>query len=159
MKKFEYTNNMPYTYDPTHKGAKYLIGDAYKNAGEWFESIAKFHRGYDYMVNPATSYDEGSDIEEMNASVKSGGASLACVYGPDMETILDTYFANVHSTLWIYMVNVGEEITEYHMNADEFREFLENWAGLSRESGSNLLKVRIKKTSGKMLHWLDKKVG
>lgn len=158
MKKITYTNTMPYTYDPNHSGAHYMIGDAYKNNGELLESIAKFHRGYDYLVNPATSYDEGSDIEELNASVKSSGASLASVYGPDFDSIIKTYFANVHSTLWIYMVKIDEEITEYHMNAEEFKEFLYNWAGLAKESGSQLQKIRIKKTSGIMVKWLENRV-
>ena len=98
MTSITYTNNMPYSYDPTHRGAHYMIGNAYKNNGEFLESVAKFHRGLEYLVNPATSYDNGSDIEELNASVKSSGASLACVYGFDMKTILDTSFANVHSS-------------------------------------------------------------
>lgn len=157
MKVITYTNAMPYTYDPNHRGAHYMIGDAYKNNGEWFESVAKFHRGLDYMVNPNTSYDTGSDIEELSASVKSSGASLASVYGNSFTQILDTYFANVHSTLFIYMVAVDDEITEYHMNAKEFREFTTEWAGLARESGSHLLKIRFKKTSNKMLKWLDER--
>lgn len=158
MKKIAYTNTMRYTYDPMHKGAHYLIGDAYKNYGEFCESVAKYHRGLDYIVNPATSYDEGSDIESMNASVKSSNASLACVYGPDFDTIVNTYFANVHSTLWIYMNIIDDEVTEFHMNATEFREFLNAWAGLAKESGSGLQKIRIKKTSGKMLKWLEDRV-
>ena len=44
------------------------------------------------------------------------------------------------------------------MNATEFREFLENWAGLTKESGSENLKVRIKKTSGKMIKWMEERV-
>lgn len=158
MTTYTYTNTMPYEYRPEHKGAPYFFGNAYKNNGELLESIAKFHRGLDYLVNPATSYDEGSDIESLNASVKSSGASLASVYGNTKEQIIDTYFANVHSTLWIYMVKVDEQITEYHMNADEFRDFLNNFATLATESGSHLLKVRFKKTSGKMLRWLDERV-
>ena len=158
MTSITYTNNMPYSYDPTHRGAHYMIGNAYKNNGEFLESVAKFHRGLEYLVNPATSYDNGSDIEELNASVKSSGASLACVYGFDMKTILDTYFANVHSTLWIYMVQIDDEITEYHMNAAEFRTFLETWAKLAKESGSGLLKIRMKAKSGKMIRWLEDQV-
>lgn len=158
MTTINYTNTMPYSYDPAHKGAHYLIGDAYKNAGEWFESVAKFHRGYDYLVNPATSYDMGSDIEELNASVKSSGASLANVFGNNFDQIRDTYFANVHSTLFIYMVAIDDQITEYHMNADEFKEFINEWAGLARDSYSHLLKIRFKKTSGKMIKWLEERV-
>lgn len=157
MKKYSYTNTMPYAFDPNHTRAHYLIGDKYKNHGEWLESVAKFHRGLEYIVNPATSYDEGSDIESLNASVKSSGASLACIYG-DYEAIKATYFANVHSTLWIYMENIGEEIAEYHMDRGEFEEFLDNFSELARESGSHLTKIRIRKTSLKMLRWLEERV-
>ena len=160
MKKITYANTMPYIYAPERGGAKYSMdgGKSFKNAGEWLESVAKFHRGLDYLVNPATSYDTGSDIESLNASVKSSNASLACLYGQTFEQIVNTYFANVHSTLWIYMAAIDDEIVEYHMDAAEFRLFLENFAGLAVESGSHLTKVRIKKTSGKMLHWLDERV-
>lgn len=158
MNKYTYTNNMPYEYDPTHKGAHYLIGGAYKNSGEFAESVAKFHRGLDYMVNPATSYDEGSDIESLNASVKSSGASLGCIYGATADDIINTYFANVHSTLWIYVSNTNDEITEYHMNANEFREFLKEWGYTAKESGSHLTKVRLKKESLKMINWLEARV-
>lgn len=158
MKKYTYTNTMPYTYDPAHRGAPYLIGDAYKNHGEFLESVAKYHRGLDYMVNPATSYDEGSDIESLNASVKSSKCSLAQVFGPDFDTILDTYMANVHSTLWIFMVDIGEEITEYHMSASEFYNFTCMFGYMTRASGSHLLKIRYKAVSGKMLKWLEEKV-
>ena len=158
MKNITYTNTMPYTYDPNHSGAHFLIGNAYKNNGEFAESVAKFHRGLEYLVNPATSYDTGSDIEELNASVKSSGASLARVYGNTMEQILDTYFANVHSTLWIYISVIDDEVTEYHMNATEFREFLEEWGTLAKESGTRLTKVRLKKESAKMVRWLEARV-
>lgn len=159
MKKITYTNAMPFTYDPTHRGAHYLIGDKYKNHGEWCESVVKFHRGYDYLVNPATSYDKGSDIEEMSASVKSSNASLASVYGATYEIIKNVYFANVHSTLWIYVQDVGDEIIEYHMNREEFEIFLDEFHEMSHESGTNLQKVRIRKTSGKMMRWLEERVG
>lgn len=156
MKKYEYTNTMPYTYDPAHKGAHYLIGEAYKNHGEYLESVAKYHRGLEYLVNPNTSYDTGSDIESLNASVKSSGASLASIYGT-YENIVETYFANVHSTTWIYMVDFEENIIEYHMNADEFREFLDNFHEVTKASGSHLTKVRIRKTSKAMMNWLEER--
>ena len=157
MKKYTYTNTMPFTYDPNHRGAHYLIGERYKNHGEWLESVAKWHRGLDYLVNPATSYDAGSDIESMNASVKSAGCSLACVYGLSYEVIKKIYFANVHSTLWIYIQDIGEEIVEYHMNKKEFEEFLDNYHELTVESGSHLTKVRLRK-SIKILKWLEERV-
>ena len=149
---------MPYEYDPNHSGAHYLIGGKYKNNGEFAESVAKYHRGLDYLVNPATSYDNGSDIESLNASVKSSGASLARVYGNTKDEILNTYFANVHSTLWIYVSKVDDEITEYHMNAEEFKAFLEAWGEIAKESGTHLQKVRLKKESKKMMAWLEARV-
>lgn len=157
MNKVTYTNTMEYTYEPTHAGAHYKIGNAYKNHGEYLESVAKYHRGLDYLVNPNTSYDTGSDIEEMRASVKSSGASLARIYGNTLEQILNVYFANVHSTLWIFINDMGEEITEYHMNKEEFREFLYEFGTLARENKTHLIKVRLKKVSGKMLKWLDER--
>lgn len=163
MKKIEYRIEIPFTYDASHKGAPYSLdgGLTHKNNGEFCESNAKYHRGLDYKVNPATTFDKGSDIESLNASVKSSGASLACVYGMDKETILDEYFTRVHSTLWIYMVNIeNETMIEYHMNAKEFRTFLNEWSGLAVESGKEKrYKVRIKKTSGKMIKWLEERVG
>lgn len=160
MKKYEYTNTMNYIFDNERKGSKYSMDNrnSWKNHGEFLESVAKFHRGLEYLVNPATSYDTGSDIEEINASVKSSNASLACIYGNTKEQIIEEYFKNVHSTLWIFMVDVDEQIIEYHMNAKEFKEFLEEWATTAVESGSHLTKVRIKKTSGKMVKWLEEKI-
>lgn len=160
MKKYEYTNTMDYIFDATRSGSKYSMdnGNTWKNHGEWCESVAKFHRGLDYLVNPATSYDEGSDIEELNASVKSSNASLASVYGNSKEQIINKYFENVHSTLWIFVTNVGEEIIEYHMNAEEFRTFLENWATTAVESKTHFTKVRLKKVSGIMIKWLEEQV-
>ena len=157
MKKYEYTNTMPYIYDSERAGAKYSMdgGESFKNHGEFLESAAKFHRGLEHLVNPATSYDTGSDIESMSASVKSSNASLACLYGNSFEQIVNEYFKNVHSTLWIFMIDIDEQIIEYHMNAAEFKKFLEAWAGTAVESGSHLTKVRIKKVSGKMVRWLE----
>ena len=157
MIKITYVNTMPYAYEPDRKGSKYLIGDAYKNHGEWLESVAKFHRGLEYLVNPNGAYDNSSDIESLNASVKSTGASLARVYGNSYEQIKETYFANVHSTLWIYIQDIGEEIVEYHMNRKEFEEFLDNHHELAVESGSHLTKVRLRKNM-KMLKWLEERV-
>lgn len=157
MKKFTYTNYMPFSYDPSRKGAKYLIGDKYKNHGEFLESIAKFHRGLDYLVNPTTSWDTGSDIESIHASVKSSKSSLARLYGNSFEEIKKSYFANVASTCWIFMVDIGDEITEYHMDATEFSEFLDAFGATGIESGSHLMKIRIQAVSKKMLVWLEER--
>lgn len=157
MKKFTYTNNMPYSYEPDHKGAKYKIGETYKNHGEFLESVAKFHRGLDYLVNPNTSWDTGSDIESLNASVKTAGASLGRIYGNSYEDISKIYFENVHSSLWIFIQDFGDEIVEYHMNKEEFSEFLFLFHEMAIESGSHLTKVRLRKNQ-KMIQWLEERV-
>ncbi len=155
MFKYTYINYMPFSYDPSRKGSKYLIGDKYKNHGEFLESVAKFHRGLDYLVNPTTSWDTGSDIESLHASIKSSKSSLARVYGPSFEAIKETYFANVASTTWIFMIDIGDEITEYHMNASEFSDFLDAFGATGIESGSHLMKIRIQGVSKKMIVWFE----
>lgn len=155
MFKMMYEIKMPYEYHADRKGAKYKIGEAFKNGGEFLESVAKCARGLDYLVNPTTNFDEGSDIESEHASVKSGKASLACLYGESFEEIVAEYFARVASTKWIYMVQIDESVIEYHMNKTEFAEFINEWGAIGIESGSHRKKVRIKATSGKMVAWLE----
>ena len=43
------------------------------------------------------------------------------------------------------------------MNKEEFREFLYEFGTLARENKTYLIKVRLKKVSGKMLKWLDER--
>lgn len=160
MKKVEYTNIMSYIFDADRRGSKYSMdgGETYKNHGEFCESIVKFHRGLEYLVNPTTKWNEGSDIESLNASVKSSNATLASIYGNTPQQILDVYFNDVHSTLWIFVVDIDNEITEYHMNKEEFKEFMDFWGEFATASGSHLKKMRIKKVSGKMIKWLEERV-
>ena len=159
MTKITYTNEMPYKFNNERRGSKYYIGEAWKNHGEFLESAVKYHLGLDYLVNPATSYDNGSDIESLSASVKSSGASLACIYADTKEEILETYFKNVASNLWIWVVDIDNEITEYHMNRAEFKKFCDKWSGLARESGKVLrYKLRFKSSSATMIRWLEEQI-
>ena len=159
MTKFTYSIEMPYTYHPEKSGAKYCIGEnKYCNCGEFLESVAKFHRGLDYIVNPTTKWDKGSDIESEHASVKSGKASLACLYGDNLTAILDEYFARVASTKWIYMVMVDDTVTEYHMDAKEFRAFCERFGRVVPESHTHKMKVRLLPTSTKTIHYMEERV-
>lgn len=152
-----YRNDMPYIFDGERTGAKYSLdnGKTWKNHGEFLESAVKYHLGLEYLVNPATSYDTGSDIEELNASIKSSKATLASLYGNSYDEIVSRYFETVRSSHWIYVIELDEQIVEYHMNAKEFKEFLDNWARLQRESNCDKLKVRIKTTSSKMIKWFE----
>lgn len=161
MLKIKVVRIPEYSYNSEHKGAPFMVNGKYCNFGNLSECVCNYHYtgvfGYDTNAVP---FDEGSDIETLGISVKSSGASLACLYGADKNAIIDEYFSRVHSTRWAYVVSLDSEWIIYEMNATEFRMFLDEWAGLAVESGKvKRYKVRIKKTSGKMLEWLDERVG
>lgn len=158
MTRIEYKIEMAYEFHPERSGAKYKIGNAFKNGGEFLESVAKHHRGLDYLVNPNTSWDTGSDIESEHASVKSGKASLCRIHGETFEEIFTRYFEGVASTKWIYMIQVDDNAVEYHMNKEEFAEFVKTWGRLGVESGKHEKKIKILATSMKMVRWLEERV-
>lgn len=148
-----YKNTMEYTFDNSRSGAKYNINGKWANHGEFLESVAKCYRGLDYVVNPNTSYDNGSDIEELKMSIKSSKATLASIYGNDFLEIVNTYFENVHSEVFTYMIDDDEMITEYQMNKAEFLQFVLRFAKLDKAK-ENLYKVRFSATTKKMVEWL-----
>lgn len=157
MIKVEYLIKMEYTFNSNHKGAHYSMdgGKTYKNHGEFCESAAKFQRGLEYLVNPATSFDTGSDIEQIHASVKTPGASLACIYGDNMEEILIQYFKKVKSTLWIIMIMDNNKMFEYHLNQTEFKNFLQKFGRLDMDSKAKKNKIRIKNLTKSMVSYLE----
>jgi len=160
MYKINYSVKSEYGYNPEHKGAPYVVNGKHCNFGNLCECVASEWAGSGFGYDTkAVPFDMGSDIESRSASVKSSGASLACLYGTDKNAIISEYFARVHSTEWIYVAELDGEFNLYIMNADEFKSFLTEWAGLARESDGERFKVRFKKTSGKMLNWLDERVG
>lgn len=103
---------------------------------------------------------EGSDIPEYNLSVKSAKFSLCSgghLRGESLGEMLDDFFARVASTRFAY-VTVTYEV--YEMDKREFREFLEMFGTLSRESTSNGGKTKIKgkHESKAMLEWFALRV-
>ena len=160
MKKTTYNCPIVYRYEPTKAGAKYSIdGIRYCNLGQLLESIAKAHRGLEYFNNPTTKWNEGSDIESEKASVKSGKASLATIYGESVEAILDIFCQGVASEKFIYMVMIDNQVSEYEMNLAEFREFVAKFGRLVRESGSTKTKIQLLQTSHKTIAYLEERVG
>ena len=163
MKKVTYINPLNYTYDAKHPMSHYLIEDSkdYKNGGELLQSIAKKHRGlFISDKNPTTSFSNGSDIEEENASVKSSGCSLGRgLRGNTAHELIVDYFTNVASTLFIYILmnEESQEVTEYHMNKSEFGAFVNLFAYLHYESGNHNLKINIRNTSKKMVAWFEER--
>ena len=155
MKKNTYEINIAYTFDPAHKGANYTFdGEHWTNGGEFAEIITKSVLGFKPEKDANTRYDKASDIEEINASVKSSRFTLAnCVLADTFAESVNKYFETVHSTLWIYTVVVEDTAILYHMNKKEFEEFVNTFCFLNERKV-----VRCKATSGKMIKWLEEKI-
>lgn len=157
MKKSVFTMNFHFEYDPAHRGAPYsLDGEHYMNAGEFAEVADKLCKGFGSSKDANTPFDKGSDIAETMTSVKSSKATLTgAQIGYDFESIKKCYFAKVHSTNWDYVVIMDDTLMVYNMDAAEFEDFMDNWATYSKDRNV----IRFKATSGKMLNWLDERVG
>lgn len=101
-----------------------------------------------------------SDLEQIKASVKADGFSLADAR-TNMGETFDEKWADfrkrVASRLFIY---VTAENTAYYMNIDEFETFVKKWCYLSTESSKNGggKKIRCKHESQKMRDWLAAQV-
>jgi hypothetical protein len=141
-----------FIYDASRKGAKFSFDGAHwMNAGEFMECAIKWAFGYAAHKDANARFDVASDIPEMNASVKSSKASLTnMALAPTFEESVNVYFANVHSTCFIYGVIIDGQLTVYEMDAATFRSFIYHWASLN-ERGV----IRFKATSGKMIQWLE----
>ena len=162
MTKNIYANTLP--YEMTNKsGAKYRLPDKEKGAnhGELCESVAKWHLGLYTPNNPNTSYDKGSDIEELKASVKSSHASLGRTFGDAKNTseAIRYYFKHVHSTLfiWVEFDEVNQIVTEYHMNKKEFGKFIRQfmYCHMSETSKDHKMEIRFPSTSKKLIAWFE----
>lgn len=155
MKKATYEINVAYTFDPAHKGANYTFdGEHWTNGGEFAEVITKSVLGFEAKKDANTRYDVASDIEEINASVKSSRFTLVNFSLADtFEESIERYFETVHSTQWIYTVVIEDMVTLYYMNKREFSDFLFTFTALNERNV-----VRCKATSGKMLKWFEERI-
>lgn len=154
MKKLTAEIKIAYTFNPEHKGANYTFdGEHWTNGGEFAEIITKSILGFEAKKDANSHYDEASDIEELNASVKSSRFTLVNFALADtFKESVDKYFETVHSTLWIYTVIIEDTATLYYMNKEEFKEFLYKFTSLNERKV-----VRCKATSGKMIAWFESK--
>lgn len=141
-----------YQFDAMRKGAKYTFdGIHWMNAGEFKEAEAKGSLGYEAHKDGNTAYNMGSDIPELNASVKSSKASLTNMKLADtFEESIKVYFENVHSNLFIWVEIVDEDVVLYMMNAEEFELFIRKFSALN-ERGV----IRFKATSSKLVSFLE----
>lgn len=154
MKKISTLTTIKYTFDPNRKGAKYTLdGTHYMNGGEFAEVATKAALGYEAHKDANTAYNEGSDIPEINASVKSSKATLVNMKLADnFDESVEVYFQNTHSTCFIYTVLMDDMTNIYMMNETEFKAFIYEFAGLN-ERGF----IRFKATSGKTIQWLEER--
>ena len=155
MKKTTYEINIAYTFNPAHKGANYTFdGEHWTNGGEFAEIITKAVLGYKAEKDANTRYDKASDIEEINASVKSSRFTLVNFTLADtFEESITRYFETVHSNLWIYTVIVDDTAILYYMNKTEFEEFLNAFCFFNERK-----QIRCKATSGKMIKWFEERI-
>ena len=124
MKK--YTIPAVMKFNPTRKGTRYEYhGKAY-NAGEAVECAIGLHfEGH--WEKDHVAFDAGSDVETINASVKSYKATLVApslIKATDFEGIVNEYFARVHSTRFIWAAEVNGEVLCYEMDKSEFYKFV-----------------------------------
>ena len=152
MKKITAEIKINYIYDSTRKGAKYSTdGEHFMNGGEFAEIIAKAVLGYESRKDANTAFDKGSDIPEIEASVKSSKATLVNKKLADtFEGSIKEYFKATHSKIFIYVVIIDDTATLYMMNANEFESFIKAFAGMN-ERGF----IRFKGTSAKTIAWLE----
>ena len=155
MKRISYLNTLPYELTD-HKGARYLLDGAYKNHGEICESIVKWHLGVYTKVNPATAFDEGLDIEEYCASVKSHKCSLArSLRGDTVAEQVDDFIRRGHSTTWVWVEwdEKTERVDEFWMNETEFRAFCSLFI-VNDPRGQRKVNPRFTKATGRR-YWLE----
>lgn len=157
MKKITYVSTLDFTYT-SHSGAHYLVNsEVYQNHGQVAESIVKQRLGLYTRSNPSTAYDEGSDIEEYRASVKSENATLVNKLRGSVNEQIKTYFKNVHSSVFVFVDFDDEtaETTEYWMNKKEFGRFVSLFTHISNDSRNAEPRIRFNSASRKMISWLN----
>lgn len=137
-----------FTYDPNHKGAHYFINGHYANTGEAVEIMLKACKGFKADKDANTRFDMGSDIEETHTSVKTFGFSLCESIADNFVDTVNEYFRRTASTNVSYALIINEEIVEYNMSLEEFKEMLERFGSWDK-SGK---KIRVKRNP---LTWLE----
>lgn len=142
-----------FSYEPEHRYAPYTFdGVHYMTAGDMNECQYKHCLGYAAKKDGNTTFDKGSDIPELNRSVKSSRATLTSKpIGHDFESIFASYFATVPSTSWAWIVMVDDTLIAYIMNADEFGTLLRKFA--KYQADRNV--IRFGQADGKIVKYLE----
>lgn len=147
MNAMTLNNSMPRMYKNFGQHAEQLM--AYTLTGE----IRKHDNG--------VRYDRESDIPEYHMSVKSARFSLmssCCCVAQTFEGIIAEYMANTVSKCVAYVSATGKA---YIMNMVEFEAFLYRFCKLTKDSqkSGGRYKVRMQEETGKVIRWLEERVG
>lgn len=129
----------------------------YANFGQHAEQTLAFTLTGEIRKHDHIAYTAGSDIPEYAMSVKSAKFSLMngnLCESQDFDGIVEEFFCKTASKCFAY---VTQEMKCFVMDADEFRYFVCQFCGLSRESTKNggRLKVQMRSESKKVLSWLE----
>lgn len=158
MKKMTFENNLSYTYSADRKGAKYSLdnGEHYMNHGEYAECLAKSVLGYEPTKDANTRFDQGEDIPELNASVKSWNCGLTdAKLGETKDEFLAKFWEMSNPTVtYIWVYDYAEMVDLWFMNETEFRMFVEqfgSWDGYCK-------KIRFKTCNNKINAWLEAQI-
>lgn len=122
-----------------------------KKSGDTAQQTVNFFHTGNVEKHDNRAWYMGCDIEQLNASVKSSGFSLAdgrTNMGDTFEEKWNDFRSRVVAKVFIY---VTADFTGYYMNIDEFEEFVKTWCYLSKESAKNggRSKIRCKHESKK----------
>jgi len=150
--------DVAFKYVSEHARAHYTIdGEHFFNGGDACEMAVKSAFGLNPVKDSNGAFDVSDDIAEFNASVKSSAATLVNrPIGNDFDSILDAYFAQVHSNnFWYVTADFNRKmVTVYQMNADEFRDYLKRFSRFDPKRKV----IRLNKDAdSKNLHWLNLK--
>lgn len=129
--------------------------------GQDAEQIAAYTYTGEIRAHDNVPFDKGSDIPELNMSVKAGKFTLASanlVKGETVEEQLEDFMGRVHSTSFAYICK--SNYTAYVMDRNEFRLFVTTFCSMTRESEKNGggMKVKCKGESKKMVKWFEERV-
>ena len=167
MTKNEYFNEMPFELTGIPRAQYHIEGASGNcNHGNLLESMVKYHRGLEYLVNPNTDGMNGYDIPEEKIEVKSSACGLGRAIGErdfSVSQQIKFYFQHAErEKRWMYVVynHKTNMVTEYIMNKSEFGAFLHVALRSKQHKQSNgkSINVRFKSTTKKQIAWLESRV-
>ena len=130
----------------------------YKNRGQVAQQDADYTLTGQVRPHDHIAFDKGSDIPELDISVKSARFTLATTLkGDTLAEMLNDYLNRVASTTALY---ITKDRIGYRMTMTEFKAFIEEFGTVEYASAKNGggKVVRCKSESKAMLKWLESQV-